>query len=98
MSIPPTTPRDAPLARTNIDFSLNPRILLTAAGPMLIGCWLAWYFIWRPFPVDSGIPHYTKAENLRGHLVSVGSDTLADVMVLCSRGFRTIYPDVTIQL
>ena len=65
---------------------------------MIIACWLAWYFIWRPFPVDSAIPHYTRVENLSGQLVSVGSDTLADVMVLCSRGFKTIYPDVTIQL
>ncbi len=98
MSIPPTTPPDAPPPRTDIDFSLNPRILLTAVGLMLIACWLAWYFIWRPFPVDSAIPHYTKVDHLSGHLVSVGSDTLADVMVLCSRGFKTIYPDVTIQL
>jgi phosphate transport system substrate-binding protein len=98
MSIPPTTPSDAPPPRSNIDFSLNPRILLAAAGLMVIGCWLAWYFLWRPFPVDSAIPHYTKAENLSGHLVSVGSDTLADVMVLCSKGFMTIYPDVTVQL
>ncbi|MGO9992522.1 MAG: PstS family phosphate ABC transporter substrate-binding protein [Steroidobacteraceae bacterium] len=97
MSIPPTTPSDSPPPDT-VDFSLNPRILLTAAGLMLIGCWLAWYFVWRPFPVDSAIPHYTRAENLSGHLVSVGSDTLTDVMVLCSKGFMTIYPDVTIQL
>ena len=98
MSIPPTTPSDVPPPRTDIDFSLNPRLLLTAVGLMLIGCWLAWYFIWRPFPVDSAIPHYTKTENLRGRLVSVGSDTLADVMLLSSRAFMTIYPDVTIQL
>ncbi len=65
---------------------------------MIIGCWLAWYFVWRSFPVDSAIPHYTKAENLSGHLLSVGSDTLADVMVLSSKGFMTIYPDVTIEL
>ena len=98
MSIPPTTPSDAPPPRTNIDFSLNPRLLFAAVGLMVIGCWLAWYFVWRPFPVDAAIPHYTKAEQLSGHLMSVGSDTLADVMVLSSKGFMTIYPDVTVQL
>ncbi|MGO9264785.1 MAG: PstS family phosphate ABC transporter substrate-binding protein [Candidatus Binataceae bacterium] len=95
MSIPPT---DAPPPRKDIDFSLNPRILLMAVGLMVIACWLAWYFVWRPFPVDGAIPRYTKADHLSGQLVSVGSDTLADVMVLCSRGFMTIYPDVTVQL
>jgi phosphate transport system substrate-binding protein len=98
MSMPPTTPSDAPPPRSNIDFSLNPRVLLAAAGLMVIGCWLAWYFLWRPFPVDSAIPHYMKAEQLSGHLVSVGSDTLADVMVLSSKGFMTIYPNVTVEL
>jgi phosphate transport system substrate-binding protein len=98
MNKPPTTPSDVPPSRTDVDFSLSPRILLTAAGLMVIGCWLAWYFIWRPFSVDSAIPRYTRAEKLSGHLMSVGSDTLADVMVKCSNAFMTIYPDVTIQL
>jgi phosphate transport system substrate-binding protein len=65
---------------------------------MLIGCWSVWYFFWRPFPVDSAIPHYTKVDNVSGKLVSVGSGTLTDVMAYCSRGFREIYPEVTIQL
>jgi hypothetical protein len=34
MSMPPTTPSDAPPPRTDIDFSLNPCILLTAVGLM----------------------------------------------------------------
>jgi phosphate transport system substrate-binding protein len=76
---------------------MNPRVYLLAAAVMLIGCWFAWYSWWKPFPVDSAIPHYTKAGDLKGTLVSVGSDTLADVMVLCSREFGKLYPDVTIQ-
>lgn len=65
---------------------------------MLVACWLAWYFLWRPFPVDSSLPRYSKVENLHGTLVSVGSDTLTGVMVICSRQFRELYPAVTIQL
>jgi phosphate transport system substrate-binding protein len=98
MSISPTKQSDAPPPRTDMDFSISLPVLLTAAGLMLIGCCLAWYFLWRPFPVDSAIPHYTKADNVSGNLVSVGSDTLTDVMVLCSREFRKIYPEATIQL
>jgi phosphate transport system substrate-binding protein len=98
MSIPPSKQPDVPPPGTGIDFSISLPVLLTAAGLMLIICWLAWYFVWRPFPVDSAIPHYTRVDNVSGNLVSVGSDTLADVMVLCSRGFRQIYPEVVIQL
>ena len=98
MSIPPTKQAGAPPRRTDIDFSISLPVILATAGVMAIICWLAWYFLWRPFPVDSRIPHYTKAANVSGNLVSIGSDTLADIMVLCSREFRAIYPQVTIQL
>jgi ABC-type phosphate transport system substrate-binding protein len=98
MNVAPTKQSEAPPPGTGIDFSISPPVLLTAAGLMLIGCWLAWYFVWRPFPVDSAISHYTKVDNVSGDLVSVGSDTLTDVMVLCSREFRKIYPQVAIQL
>lgn len=98
MSTSATKQPDVPPPRRDIDFSMNIPVVLTAAVLMLIGCWIAWYFFWRPFPVDSAIPHYTKASNVSGKLVSVGSDTLTDVLVYCSRGFREIYPEVTIQL
>jgi phosphate transport system substrate-binding protein len=98
MSASATKQSDASPPASGIDFSISLPVLLTAAGPMVIGCWLAWYFVWRPFPVDSAIPHYTKVDNVSGELVSVGSDTLTDVMVLCAREFRNIYPQGEIQL
>jgi phosphate transport system substrate-binding protein len=98
MSMPPTKQADAPPPRTDIDFSIRLPVLLGAAGLMVLLSWLAWYFLWRPFPVDSGLPHYTKSANVSGNLVSIGSNTLTDLMVLCSREFRAIYPQVTIQL
>jgi phosphate transport system substrate-binding protein len=98
MSKSPTKHSDIPPPRRDIDFSINPRVLWAAAGLMLVGCWIAWYVLWRPFPVDSAIPHYIKNANVSGKLVSVGSDTLTDVMAYCSRGFREIYPNVIIEL
>jgi phosphate transport system substrate-binding protein len=98
MSASATKQSGAPPPGSGIDFSISLPVLLTAASLMLIGCWLAWYFLWRPFPVDSAIPHYTKVDNVSGELDSVGSDTLTDVMVLCSREFRNIYPQVAIHL
>lgn len=98
MSASPTKQSEPPPPGSGIDFSISVPVLLTAAGLMLIGCWLAWYFLWRPFPVDSAIPHYAKVDNVSGQLVSVGSDTLTDVMALCSREFRNMYPQVAIRL
>jgi phosphate transport system substrate-binding protein len=94
----PADPSPVPPSRPGINFSLNLPVFLAAAGVMLVSCWLAWYFVWRPFPVDSALPHYTPTANLSGNLTSVGSDTLADVMILCSRDFRKLYPAVTLQL
>lgn len=84
--------------RTDIDFSLRPRLLVPVIVLMGLATWLSWWFFARPFPVDSNIPHYLKQPNVTGSLISVGSDTLTDVMVLCSRGFRQLYPGVTIRL
>lgn len=83
---------------SGIDFSISPLAIGLVAALMLIGSWLAWYFVWRPFPVDSAIPHYTPVTHISGKLVSVGSDTLTDVMVLCSKGFRDIYPETVVEL
>ena len=98
MNTTPSKQSDAPPPRTGIDYSQNLPVLLSAAALMLVLCGLAWFFFWRPFPVDSAIPHYTKADNVSGTLVSVGSDTLADVMVFSSQEFKKLYPNVVIQL
>ena len=73
MSASATNQPHTPPPRRGMDFSMNIPLVLTAVGLMLIGCWIAWYFLWGPFPVDSAIPHYTKAVNVSGKLVSVGS-------------------------
>jgi phosphate transport system substrate-binding protein len=98
MSESPTKLPDTSRPPRDIDFSMNPRVVVAVAVLMLVACWIAWYLLWRPFPVDSAIPHYTKAANVSGKLISVGSDTLTDVMVYCSRGFRELYPNVSIDL
>ncbi len=87
-----------PLPRTDIDFSLRPKLLVPVILLMGLATWLWWWFFARPFPVDSNIPHYVQQSNLAGTIVSVGSDTLTDVMVQSSRSFRQLYPGVTIQL
>jgi len=87
-----------PPQRADIDFTLRPRLLVPVIVLMGLAAWLSWWLFMRPFPVDSNIPHYVKQPNVTGSLISAGSDTLTDVMVVCSRGFRRLYPSVTIQL
>jgi phosphate transport system substrate-binding protein len=98
MSTPLSKQSDVPPSRGQIDFSVSPLVILVVAALMLIGCWLAWYILWRPFPVDSAIPRYAPVNGMSGTLVSVGSDTLTDVMELSSQGFREIYPNVIVHL
>ena len=48
--------------------------------------------------VDPAIPNYTAVEGVSGNLVSIGSDTLNNLMTYWSEGFRTFYPNVAIQI
>ena len=48
--------------------------------------------------VDSGIQSYQKERGVSGNLNSAGSDTLANLMTLWAEGFRTLYPNVNIQI
>jgi phosphate transport system substrate-binding protein len=48
--------------------------------------------------VDPALPTYTAASGVSGNLVSIGSDTLNNLMTYWSEGFRTFYPNVAIQI
>jgi phosphate transport system substrate-binding protein len=93
---PDQTPK-AP-SDSRIDLSVKPLHIFVAAVVLVIAASAAWYFVWRPFPVDSALAHYTVVPNVSGKLVSVGSDTLADIMSLSTEAFRQIYPNVVVEL
>ncbi|MFN4099474.1 MAG: PstS family phosphate ABC transporter substrate-binding protein [Pararhodobacter sp.] len=48
--------------------------------------------------VDSNLPSYEAQSGVSGNLVSIGSDTLNNLMTYWSEGFRTFYPNVAIQI
>ena len=48
--------------------------------------------------VDPNLPTYEAVSGVSGNLVSIGSDTLNNLMTLWSEGFRTFYPSVAIQI
>ena len=48
--------------------------------------------------VDPDLPTYESASGVSGNLVSIGSDTLNNLMTLWSEGFRSHYPNVAIQI
>jgi len=48
--------------------------------------------------VDPAIGDYAKVEGVSGNLNSVGSDTLNNLMTLWAEGFKTVYPNVNIQI
>ncbi len=48
--------------------------------------------------LDPNFPDYSPAQGVSGNLVSIGSDTLNNLMTLWSEGFRRFYPNVAIQI
>jgi phosphate transport system substrate-binding protein len=48
--------------------------------------------------VDPKLPEYTAVAGVSGNLNSVGSDTLNNLMLLWAEGFRTVYPNVNVQV
>jgi len=48
--------------------------------------------------VDRNLPSYKPVSGVSGNLVSIGSDTLNNLMTLWSEGFRRHYPSVAIQI
>ncbi|MGY6632323.1 MAG: PstS family phosphate ABC transporter substrate-binding protein [Alkalilacustris sp.] len=48
--------------------------------------------------VDPSLPTYEAVSGVSGNLVSIGSDTLNNLMTLWSEGFRSFYPNVAVQI
>lgn len=48
--------------------------------------------------VDPALPGYSKASGVSGNLISVGSDTLANLMTLWAEEFKRLYPNVNVQI
>jgi len=48
--------------------------------------------------LDQNLPPYKKVDDISGHLISVGSDTLHDDMVRWSNAFMALYPNVKIEV
>ena len=48
--------------------------------------------------VDPAIPEYKQVSGVSGNLISIGSDTLNNLMTLWAEGFKAKYPNVNIQI
>jgi len=48
--------------------------------------------------VDSGVPDYSQVSGVSGNLNSIGSDTLNNLMTFWAENFKSIYPNVNIQI
>ncbi len=48
--------------------------------------------------IDPAFPTYKATQGVSGAIKSVGSDTMNNLMALWGEGFRTVYPNVTIEI
>ena len=48
--------------------------------------------------VDPNLPSYERVSGISGNLSSVGSDTLNNLMTLWAEGYRSFYPNVSIEI
>ncbi len=48
--------------------------------------------------IDPKLPDYKAASGVSGSLKSIGSDTLNNLMTLWAEGFRSVYPNVKIEI
>lgn len=48
--------------------------------------------------LDPNLPAYEKSSGVAGSIISVGSDTLANLMTLWAEEFKKLYPSVTVQV
>ena len=48
--------------------------------------------------LDTDLPDYSKSSGVSGNIISVGSDTLANLMTLWAEEFKKLYPNVNVQI
>ena len=48
--------------------------------------------------MPAGLPDYKKSSGVSGNIISVGSDTLANLMTLWAEEFKKLYPNVNVQI
>lgn len=48
--------------------------------------------------LDPNLPDYNKSSGVSGNVISVGSDTLANLMTLWAEEFKKLYPNVSVQI
>lgn len=48
--------------------------------------------------VDPNLPAYTPVSGISGTIISVGSDTMNNMMALWAEGFRKYYPNVNVEI
>lgn len=48
--------------------------------------------------VDPNLPDYTPVQGVTGSIKSVGSDTMNNMMTLWAEGFKTMYPNVQVEI
>jgi len=48
--------------------------------------------------VDPALPDYKSASGVSGNLISIGSDTLNNLMTYWAEGYRKFYPNVNVQI
>jgi len=48
--------------------------------------------------IDPDLPEYNKMSGVSGNIISVGSDTLANLMTLWAEEFKRFYPNVSVQI
>jgi phosphate transport system substrate-binding protein len=67
--------------------------LLTTAATLVAGSMAQ-----AQVTVDPNLPDYQPVSGVSGSLISIGSDTLNNQMTLWAEGFRSFYPNVSIEI
>jgi len=75
--------------RMNIRLKIAAVILLVMVRP---------YELMADTDVDPALADYAKQSGISGNIISVGSDTLANLMTLWAEEFKRLYPNVSIQI